>query len=312
MDTSRRRAVPFRTRMGHAVMTGMKTVPFFLVMMLTPALAVTSRQPGSGAPCRVAGKGSLVRPLREGSGIAASRSRPGVLWAHNDSSAPTLVALDENGAVTGQVHVSGARVVDWEDIAVAPCPRGSCVYIGDIGDNNGTRGTITVYRVAEPAAGAQATDQAEIFRAKYPDGPIDAESLFVTAAGEIYIVTKGDPGPVALYRFPRPPGAGTTVQLERVGAPAGSGRISAKDRPTAAAISPDGRWVAVRTSEYVSFFPATDFTSGRWKETYRADVRALGEPQGEGVAFGHGGSIFLLGEGTSRGGTFARLECELK
>jgi hypothetical protein len=30
------------------------------------------------------------------------------------------------------------------------------------------------------------------------------------------------------------------------------------------------------------------------------------------VTFGRDGAVFLLGEGTARGGTFARLDCKLK
>ena len=266
----------------------------------------------SQSPCRIDGKAVLVRGLREGSGVAASRSRPGVLWAHNDSAMPDLVALDEQGRPTGRVRVSGAKVDDWEDIAAGPCPRGSCLYIGDIGDNRGIRPHVTIYRVPEPGAGATTTDAAEAFHAKYPDGPHDAESLFVTAASEIFIVSKGDPGPVAVYRFPKALTAGTVGLLERVGTPAASGKTGSTDRPTAAAISHDGRWVAVRTSDYVSFFVANDFIAGRWKETFRADLRALGEPQGEGMTFGRDGTIFLVGEGTARGGTFAKLQCSLQ
>jgi len=249
--------------------------------------------------------------LHEGSGIAASRSRPGVLWAHNDSSQPALVVLDEQGAVTGQVRVAGARVDDWEDIAVGPCPRGSCIYIGDIGDNKEVRGAITVYRVPEPAAGATTTDVAEAFQGKYPDGPHDAESLFVTAAGEIVVVTKGSSGSVAVYRFPRALTPGATMPLERVGSPLTSHRTPPKDRPTAADLSPDGRWVAMRTSDYAAFFASDDFLAGRWKEAGRVDLRPLKEPQGEGVAFGREGRVFLLGE-SARGGTFARLDCTLR
>jgi hypothetical protein len=265
---------------------------------------------GAQSPCRAAGALSLVQGLNEGSGIAASRSRPGVLWAHNDSSAPVLVALDEQGKSVGQVRVAGVKVDDWEDIAAGPCPRGSCLYIGDIGDNNGTRARITIYRVPEPAAGASTTEPAEALHAKYPDGPHDAESLFVAPSGEIYLVTKGSPGDIAVYRLPRGAAAATVAQLERVGAPA-AGSSSAKDRPTGAAMSPDGRWVAVRTSDYVAFFAATDFLAGRWKEAKRADLRELNEPRGEGITFGRDGSVFLLGEGTSRGGTFVKLECHL-
>ena len=43
----------------------------------------------------------------------------------------------------------------------------------------------------------------------------------------------------------------------------------------------------------------------------RVDLQALGEPQGEGVAFADDSTIYLVGEGGggSRPGTFARLTC---
>jgi hypothetical protein len=281
------------------------------VMVSCVAIAVSQNDGMAQSTCRPAGKVSFVRELKEGSGIAASRSHPGVLWAHNDSAAPVLVALDEHGTVVSQVRVPGAQVDDWEDIAVGPCPRGSCIYIGDIGDNTGARRQVTIYRVPEPAPSATTTEPAEAFHARYPDGPHDAESLFVTASSEIFVVTKGDPGPIALYRLPAL-AAGNVLQLERVGAPTAGGKSKANDRPTAADISADGRWVAVRTSDYVAFFAANDFVVGRWSEAFRADVRELREPQGEGVTFGRDGAVFLLGEGTARGGTFARLDCTLK
>jgi hypothetical protein len=281
------------------------------VMVSCVAIAVTQNDRVAQSTCRPAGKVSFVRELSEGSGIAASRSYPGVLWAHNDSGASVLVGLDEHGTVVAQVRVPGAQVDDWEDIAVGPCPRGSCIYIGDIGDNNGTRRQVTIYRVPEPAPSATTTEPAEAFHARYPDGPLDAESLFVTASSEIFVVTKGDPGPIALYRLPALAG-GKVLQLERAGAPAAGGKSNASDRPTAADISADGRWVAVRTSDYVAFFAAKDFVAGRWNEAFRADVRELREPQGEGVTFGRDGAVFLLGEGTARGGTFVRLDCKLK
>src|SRR5687767_12057876 len=79
---------------------------------------------GQGAPastqsgCRVTGEVVRLPDLPEGSGIAASRRHPGVLWAHNDSGDPLIFALNEQGKVTGRVRLNGAEVDDWEDIAV--------------------------------------------------------------------------------------------------------------------------------------------------------------------------------------------------
>ena len=266
-------------------------------------------QPG----CRAAGGVARLRDLPEASGVAASRRTRGIFWAHNDSGRPRIFALDEQGAITGRVGVTGADVDDWEDISVGPCPDGSCIYIADIGDNKGRRERITVYRVAEPSPGEANTRPVEVFHARYPDGAHDAEALFVTARSEIFIITKGDPGPIALYRFPRPLRPGATLQLERVGEPAGGRDVEARDRPTAADLSPDGQWVAVRTTRHVAFYRAAELTTGRWRESFRADVRDLKEPRGEGITFAADGTLVLVGEGASSGsGTFARLRCTLQ
>ena len=103
-----------------------------------------------GVQCQLAGPIVRVPGLSEGSGLALSRRVPGRLWTHNDSGKPILFALDARGAVTGRIEVTGATVEDWEAIAVGPCGTGSCLYIGDIGDNNASRKRITIYRLPEP------------------------------------------------------------------------------------------------------------------------------------------------------------------
>jgi hypothetical protein len=276
-------------------------------------LLCQQQTPSSNASnCRAVGELVRLDDLPEASGVAASRRTPGIFWAHNDSGDPVIFALDLQGAIKSRVRVSGASVDDWEDIAVGPCPQGSCVYIADIGDNGGSRKHITVYRVAEAATSDAATSRVEAFQAAYPDGPHDAEALFVTRDSDIFLITKGDPGPVALYRFPRPLASGTTLQLQRIGDPIAGPNIEAKDRPTGADISPDGQWIAVRTTHRVAFYRTTDLIAGRWREAFRTDVSGLDEPRGEGVTFAGNDTLVLVGEGGAlfkRSGTFARLAC---
>jgi hypothetical protein len=283
----------------------------FAVTVLAQLPTGSSNAPG----CRAAGPIVPLRDLPEASGVAASRRAPGMFWAHNDSGDPVIFALGAQGAITSRVRVTGANVQDWEDIAVGPCPQGSCLYIADIGDNSGTRKHITIYRVAEPAPGDGATGAVEAFHAAYPDRPHDAEAVFVTRDSYVFLITKGDPGPVALFRFPRPLTSGTTMQLQRVGEPIADPKLEARDRPTGAALSTDGQWVAVRTTHWIGFHGTSDLVAGRWREVFRADVSGLGEPQGEGITFVDGETVVLVGEagGLLRGpGTFARLACTFK
>jgi hypothetical protein len=275
------------------------------------AMYLQQNAPGSG--CRPSDGIFRLNGLSEASGVAASRRTPGVLWAHNDSGDPLVFALSEQGAVTGRVRVTGAKVEDWEDIAVGPCPQGSCMFIADIGDNNGNRNHVTVYRVPEPSLQDSSTAPAEVFRGRYAGGAHDAEALFVTPQSEVFIITKGDPGPIALYRFPSVLRSDAIMPLEQVGAVAAAAKVSSRERPTAADLSQDGNWVAVRTTHSVVFYRTADLISGRWRDAFRTDVSSLREPRGEGITFGAGGTVFLVGEGGafSRSGTFARLDCTM-
>jgi glucose/arabinose dehydrogenase len=264
------------------------------------------------AQCRP-GAAVRVPELPEGSGLAVSRSTPGRLWAHNDSGQPVIYALDSAGKVTGRVQVTGATVGDWEAVAVGPCGKGSCLHIGDIGDNNANRKRVTVYRLPEPEGATGSAAVAEVFHATYPDGPHDAEALLIDGDGRLYIVTKGETGPVAVYRFPAALKPGMEHRLERVGG-VGAARGGAATRITDGAVSPDGEWAVLRTTSALVFYRASDLLAGRWRESARVDLAAAREPQGEGVALGEGNTVFVGGEGGGKGrpGTFARFTCAPK
>jgi hypothetical protein len=292
---------------------GKALVRILAVCSVTLALGVTAHLQSSGAAqpsqCRIDGARVTLPDLREASGIA-----PGPvadrLWALNDSGKPTLFALDAHGAVTRRVQLAGATVDDWEAVASGRCPSGSCLYIGDIGDNNGSRAQVAVYRVSEPSPAA-ATVPADAFTARYPDGAHDAETLLVAPDGRLYIVTKGSAGAVAIYRFPRELRAGTTMELERVGNPRDRGKVSKEEWITDGAVSRDGARVVLRTLRALYVYPTAQFLQGQWPEPRRITLAEFDEPQGEGVALGAGDSVYLIGEGGGKGrpGVFMRLTC---
>jgi hypothetical protein len=288
----------------------------FVIVALASAPAwfnfdtVAGQQAGAAPECRPTGALVRVRELPEGSGLAVSRRVPGRLWAHNDSGDPILFALDARGSVTGRLRLTGLTVEDWEAVAVGSCAAGSCLYLADIGDNGAKRERITIYRLPEPAGASESASVTDMFHATYPDGPHDAESLLVGPDGRLYIVTKGDGGPVALYRFPRELRSGASVKLERVGGPLAT-KTDDELRITDGAVSPDGQWAALRTESSVMFYRASELLSGQWREAGRVDLSPLDEPQGEGLALGPDHALFVGGEGGGQGqpGTLARLSC---
>lgn len=280
-----------------------------LAALLTPFKGAAQ----SAVQCKPAGALMRVAELPEGSGLAASVRTPGRFWSHNDSGDPVLVALDDAGRVTGRLRIDGATVEDWESVAVGRCPSGSCIYLADIGDNDAERNRITVYRIPEPAEASGSVKVSDVFHATYPDGAHDAESLLIAADGRLHVVTKGETGPVSIYRFPKELKSGTTVRLERVGGPRESRPAAENDRVTDGAVSPNGQWIVLRSTSSATFYRAAELLAGTWREVGRVPLTTLGEPQGEGVTFGSDSTMYVMSEGGGKKqpGAFARLTCTL-
>lgn len=134
--------------------------------------------------------------LQESSGLAASPSRPGILWTHNDSgNSPTLYAVDRDGAVVARVAVRGVPATDWEAIGSWRDERGrGLIAIADIGDNAAARPRIEIDVIAEPARlGTSTVTPLRRIQLRYPDGvSADAEAILIDPrTSRMYLVTKG-------------------------------------------------------------------------------------------------------------------------
>lgn len=291
------------------MMSWQRDVVAAVVMLASVGAAGASAQNGEAPVCQPTGAVMPLADLPEASGLAIGGASAGRLWLHNDSGAPVLIAVDARGKLAGRLTVNGARVEDWEAITSGRCGNGSCLYVGDIGDNEASRKQITIYRIAEPAQ-ASGSVASVAFHATYPDGAHDAEALLAAPDGTLYIVTKGDTGPVAVYKFPRDLQSGATVKLERVG-DALVKQPAADERITDGAFSADGHWVVLRTNTALTFYRAEEFVRGIFKEARRINLSGLREPQGEAVAFGAKNTLYLAGEGRGKKqpGTLAVLSC---
>src|SRR5215467_3095393 len=95
--------------------------------------------------------GDLQAILHEASGVAASRNFPGRLYHINDSGdTGRFYITPMEGKPTQIVNVAGFDPVDVEAISLGPCPgTGSCLYVGDIGDNNRNRKSVQIAVVEE-------------------------------------------------------------------------------------------------------------------------------------------------------------------
>lgn len=223
--------------------------------------------------------------IQELSGIAASRVHHGVFYVDNDSGdSARIFAVDEHGRLLSTIKLASAVAVDWEDIAVGPCDGGSCVLVGDIGDNGASRTAYALYRVREPAKlAADATLAADTFPFVYPDGSHDAESLLVhPTTGVVTIVTKVKRGPSGIYELVlgEPGQKLVAKKVGEVTPPSGINLFTAGD------VRPDARGVLLRTYTNVFFYPmgagqsAADALAGA-----PCEVPAPIEPQGEAIAW---------------------------
>ncbi len=143
---------------------------------------------------------NLVAPLpdviQESSGLLYLN---GKIITHNDSGGKAvLYELDHlSGAVIRKVTVRNATNIDWEDL----CHDDTYIYIADIGNNNGTRTDLKIYRIAisDYFSTIDNTVTAEIISFRYSDQTdfsskplatnFDAEAL-ISRNDNLYIFTK--------------------------------------------------------------------------------------------------------------------------
>jgi hypothetical protein len=233
------------------------------------------------------------KSLAEISGMTPSRAARGMWWVHNDSGdKPRIYLIDASGKLQARFTVTGARNRDWEDLAgYVDGKKRPLLYLADIGDNSRKRDDLTIYRVKEPVISRAkgpidgATEAAEAFPFRYPDGRHDAEAIFVDPkTGRPYLVTKSMSASAGVYRFPLPLRAKERVTLEKVSGKAVD-HISNLLLVTGAAASPDGSRVVLRT-----YFGAFELIrpGGSFETIFKSDLTSIRLPslrQGEAISY---------------------------
>jgi hypothetical protein len=239
--------------------------------------------------------------LEEISGLVISQQNPGVMWVQEDSGAGAiLTALDFSGATLGTLQLTGVINQDWEDLAIGPCETGTCLWVGDIGDNGNTRENVSILSTPEPvleglkAFSLEAT--ASIYQFNYPEGPQDAEALVVDPAGLPYVLTKRTDQKSRVYQIPRE-AYGTATLLGELKTGPFAGLPTAT---TAADLWDDGQRLIVRGYLY-SFQVVLE--AGDMKSVTQGlatQVTTGLEKQGEAIAYdSQNRSIFHISEGVN-------------
>ena len=107
----------------------------------------------------------LPKALKEVSGICYQNNN---IWAISDKPHPNFFRLDARGNVVQKIKLQNTTVTDVEAITA----DGSYLFIGDVGDNNGSRASRTIYKVAINKIG------------KEPQTEVAGEEIHFTFSGE--------------------------------------------------------------------------------------------------------------------------------
>jgi hypothetical protein len=201
----------------------------------------------------------------------------GLFVTTNDSGDTGQVfAVDQDGRTVGLTRWSNAPT-DVESLA--PAGPGA-VWVGDIGDNEGRRSSVSIARV--PVGRGDREAHPTSYHLTYPDGGTDAETLVRNpVTGRLYIATKNVFGGI-LYAVPQ------RLDPSRANPLTAVGRVLPV--ATDGAFFPDGKHLVVR-----------DYTSAvvyAWPSLQPVGSFALpAQRQGEGMAVSTDGEVFLSSEG---------------
>jgi len=241
--------------------------------------------------------GRFANPeITESSGLAVSRKQAGVFWTMNDSGGQAkLYAFDLAGRDLGSWPIASASNIDWEAMTQGACPQaqqGDCIFIGDTGDNPEQREYVTIYIVSEPEI--QAGDSAPVQRLtaeridfRHDQGAQDVEGMFLMPNGHLGLVSKGRQGSVHLHTLNLGAAASAPTTSRRVLTLFESVTQQTGEWVTGAALSPDGRALAVLSYANLFVFatdPATGLPLIEIAPT-RCALQPLDLLQGEAVAW---------------------------
>ena len=197
------------------------------------------------------------KTMPETSGLACSRTTPGYLWAHGDENTGSnkkIVAIQPNGTLAMTVTLSGdPGRDDWEDIATGVYEGKNYVFVGAFGDNDlAYKDSYYIYYFEEPAITSGTKNvSVQYIRFGYPDNKAhNTETLMYDNIEHIfYIADKVKDGVCTLYRLPFRTDYGSATQTLTKVVELGNGKKF--NFLTGGDITPDGRWMAIKSKKYV-------------------------------------------------------------
>lgn len=229
--------------------------------------------------------------ITETSGIGQSKRNPQNLWLHNDSGDGSfLYSISMNGSRNNTIELDTVAI-DWEDMAMVQLPENPpYIYVGDIGDNDEIRTSISIHKLIEPEEETN-SPLLTTFEITYPDRPHNAETLLVHPhTGITYVITK-DIEQTQVFALDQEQSTLREVfrfsfsEYEMEGSPLVTGGD----------ISPDGNILFIRTYTHIWAVPAHILDGVPMEEV--CTMPSASEAQGESITVLDDGRYITISEG---------------
>ncbi len=243
---------------------------------------------------------NLPNELAENSGIIYYDN---LLWTFNDSGGKDkFYGINFSGEIEKEIEIKDASNDDWEDIAQDE----KYIYIGDFGNNSGTRKNQKIYRIKKKDIGKKAKQKVDAKEIKFDfnnqtnfnfqgkNTPFDCEAM-IAFKDNLYLFTKdwGD-RTTTVYKIPNKKGDYKISPIEKFNV---TGLITGAD------VSPDQTKLAL--VGYKNYTPIlwlfTDITSESFfngSKTY-VEMDSIFDPQTEGICFLGNDSLLISCERSS-------------
>jgi hypothetical protein len=258
-------------------------------------------------------KTNLSDTISETSGLICIKGR---LFSHNDSgNEPIIYEIDTtNGCILNLYPISGAVNVDWEDIT---CDD-SFLYIGDFGNNNGTRKDLCIYKIGinrilkndtnlKPEKINFSFSNQTSFSSQPYTTNFDVEAL-ASIDNQLIVFTKNwGNNRCDIYTCPKTPG---TFNLTKIDSFNSQGMITGAD------YSANDSLLALcgytLDHPFVYIVKRISPIGFNWQSAYKIDLVSQKQIQMEGIAFEKSGSCFVSNEKFSSSAKLQKLNFSLK
>jgi len=267
----------------------------------------------SGQSYNIQTKTNLSDTIAETSGLLFLNGR---LFSHNDSGNDAIIyEIDTtNGCILNFFPIAGSNNIDWEDIT---CDD-SFVYIGDFGNNNGTRKDLCIYKIGinrilknDTTLKAEKINFSFANQTAFSNQPyatnFDVEALTVIG-NSLFVLTKNwGNNRCDVYRCSKNIG---TYVLNKIDSFNSQGMItgadySAKDSLLAVCgYTLDHPFVYIVKKKNQSGFD--------WQSAYKIDLVPQKQIQMEGIAFDKSGGCFVSNEKYGSPAKLQKLSFSLK